>query len=91
VLGPEAAGVTAVLPVVFTSLALVLQPRLGGAVPAAMMSSGLLGLIGFIGALATLGATATAIGSAGALALALAICVAWNLTLIAARSRLWRA
>jgi hypothetical protein len=90
VLGPEAAGIAAVLPVVFVSLALVLQPRIGGAAVAAMMASGLFGLIGFVVALAVLAATATRLGSVAALSLALAICVAWNLSLIVMRHRLGR-
>jgi hypothetical protein len=89
-LGPEAAGVTAVLPVVFVSLALVLQARIGGPAVAAMMASGLFGLIGFVAALAVLAATATRLGSAAALSLALAICVAWNLSMIGARRQLAR-
>jgi len=50
-LGPEAAGAIAVAPMVFASVGLVLQPRVGGAVPAAMMANGLLGLIGLVAAL----------------------------------------
>jgi hypothetical protein len=84
-LGPEAAGTIAVAPMVFASVGLVLQPRVGGAVPAAMMANGLLGLIGLVAALAFLSVSATALGSAAALSLALLICVLWNLLLIGAR------
>jgi hypothetical protein len=55
-----------------------------------MMASGLFGLIGFVVALAVLAATATRLGSVAALSLALAICVAWNLSLIVMRHRLGR-
>src|SRR4051794_34236672 len=84
-LGPEAAGTTAVAPMVFASVGLVLQPRVGGAVPAAMMANGLLGLIGLVAALAFLSLSATALGSSTALSLALLICVLWNLLLVGMR------
>jgi hypothetical protein len=84
-LGPEAAGTTAVAPMVFASVGLVLQPRMGGAVPAAMMANGLLGLIGLVAALAFLSLSATALGSSTALSLALLICVLWNLLLVGMR------
>jgi len=86
-LGPEAAGATAVAPMVFASVGLVLQPRLGGAVPAAMMANGLLGLIGLVAALAFLSISATAFGSPAALLFALLICIVWNLALIGIRRR----
>ena len=84
-LGPEAAGMTAVAPMVFASVGLVLQPRVGGAVPAAMMANGLLGLIGLVVALAFLSLSATTLGSSAALSLALLICVLWNLLLVGVR------
>ena len=70
---------------VFASVGLVLQPRMGGAAPAAMMANGLLGLIGLVAALAFLSVSATALGSSSALSLALLICVLWNLFLVGAR------
>jgi hypothetical protein len=87
-LGPEAAGMTAVAPMVFASVGLVLQPRVGGAVPAAMMANGLLGIIGLVAALAFLSLSATALGSSAALSLALLICVLWNLFLVGMRQLL---
>jgi hypothetical protein len=84
-LGPEVAGMTAVAPMVFASVGLVLQPRVGGAVPAAMMANGLLGLIGLVVALAFLSLGATTLGSSAALSLALLICVLWNLLLVGMR------
>src|SRR5215203_4731784 len=84
-LGPKAAGTIAVAPMVFASVGLVLQPRVGGAVPAAMMANGLLGLIGLVAALAFLSVSATSLGSATALSLALQICVLWNLLLVGMR------
>ena len=87
-LGPEAAGMTAVAPMVFASVGLVLQPRVGGAVPAAMMANGLLGLFGLVAALAFLSLSATALGSSAALSLALVICVLWNLFLVGMRQLL---
>jgi uncharacterized membrane protein (GlpM family) len=84
-LGPRTAGTIAVAPMVFASVGLVLQPRVGGALPAAMMANGLLGLIGLVVALAFLSVSATALGAATSLSLALLICVLWNLLLIGAR------
>jgi hypothetical protein len=84
-LGPEAAGVAAAAPMVFLSVGLVLQPRVGGAVPAAMMANGLIGLLGLVTALAFLALSVAALGSAAALSLALLICVAWNALLIGVR------
>jgi hypothetical protein len=82
--GPAAAEATAAAPMVFASVGLVLQPRLGGAVPAAMTANGLLGLIG-LAALAFLSISATALGPPAALLFALLICVIWNLALIGMR------
>jgi hypothetical protein len=87
-LGPEAAGMTAVAPMVFASVGLVLQPRVGGAVPGAMMANGLLGLIGLVAALAFLSLSATALGSTATLSLSLLICVLWNLFLVGVRQLL---
>jgi hypothetical protein len=77
-LGPGAAGVAALAPVVLTSLALLLHPRIGGPGAAAVLANALPGLIGNAVALVFLNRTAASLGSAPALALALAICVAWN-------------
>jgi hypothetical protein len=84
-LGPEAAGIIAVFPMVFVSIAVLLQPRLGGAIPAAIMANGLIGLIGLVTALSFLSVAPMMIGSVAALTVALVICVLWNLGLVGMR------
>jgi hypothetical protein len=79
--GPEVSGAIALFPVVFTSMMLILHPRIGGPPTAAVIANGGWGLIGLTVAIAVLYATAQPFGSAIALSLALAICVSWNLGL----------
>jgi len=79
--GPSVSGMIALFPVVFTSMMLILHPRIGGRATAAVIANGGWGLIGFGLAIAVLQVTATSFGSAIALALALVICVTWNLGL----------
>ena len=45
--GPNVSGIIALFPVVFTSLMLILHPRIGGPATAAVMANSLWGLIGF--------------------------------------------
>lgn len=80
-IGPTGSGILALYPVVFTSLILILHPRIGGRPTAAVMANGGWGLMGFGIAVAVLQVTATRFGSVVALSLALATCVAWNLGL----------
>jgi hypothetical protein len=77
-LGPRAAGLAALAPVVTTSVAVLLYPRLGGAGAAAVLVNMLVGMLGNTVALAALALTAVALGSTPALLLALAISLAWN-------------
>jgi hypothetical protein len=77
-LGPLAAGVAALAPVVTTSLAILLYPRLGGAGAAAVLANMLPGMLGNSVAVVALCLTAVPLGSTLALLLGLAICVAWN-------------
>jgi hypothetical protein len=79
--GPKISGIVALYPVVFTSLMLILHPRVGGPSTSAVIANGGWGLIGFGIAVATLPVTAPRFGSAIALSLALATCVMWNLGL----------
>ena len=81
-LGPAATGFFAVYPVVFTSLIVILHPRIGGPATAATLVNGLRGLVGFAGALSTLHLMAATFGSAIALAAALAVSVGWNTALL---------
>jgi hypothetical protein len=79
--GPSVSGTIALFPVVFTSMMLILHPRIGGPPTAAVIANGGWGLIGFGIALAVLHVSALRFGSAIALSLALATCVSWNLGL----------
>jgi hypothetical protein len=90
-LGPAAAGLFAVYPIVFTSLVAILHPRIGGPATAAMLVNGLRGLIGFAGAVSMLHFGTAAWGSAAGLSAALMVSIGWNLSLIAlTRSRAHR-
>jgi hypothetical protein len=80
-LGPAAAGTLAVFPVVFSSLVMIIQPRIGGPATAALFANTLSGLIGFVLALIVLHLTAVPLGTAVALVLALATSISWNLML----------
>jgi len=79
--GPTISGIIALFPVVFTSMMLILHPRIGGPPTAAVMANGGWGLIGFAIAIAVMHVAALRFGSAAALSLALATCVSWNLGL----------
>ena len=81
-IGPRAAGIAALLPVVLTSLALILHPRIGGPATAAVMASGMPGMAGFTVGIAVLHLTVVPLGSAAALILGLVVCVAWNTGLL---------
>src|SRR6516165_4004946 len=79
---PLRASLVAILfPIVFTSLMLILHPRIGGRATAAVIANGAWGLMGFGLAIAVLHVGALHFGSAIALSLALATCVIWNLML----------
>lgn len=79
--GPVVSGTIALFPVVFTSMMLILHPRIGGRPTAAVIANGGWGLLGFGVAVAVLHLAALPFGSAMALSLALATCVSWNLGL----------
>ncbi len=80
-IGPTGSGILALYPIVFTSLMLILHPRIGGPPTAAVIANGGWGLMGFGIAIALMHVTALRFGSAIALSLALATCLAWNLGL----------
>lgn len=86
-LGPMAAGIAATVPIVMTSLALILQPRMGGPATALVLANGLPGMIGMGLALIVLHASVSAMGAALALSLAFTVCVSWNAGLIGLRRR----
>ncbi len=85
VIGPQAAGLVALTPMGFTSMALVVHPRLGGATSAAIFANALPGMIGFAGALFTVHATVVPLGVWSGFGAGLAVGVAWNATLVAVR------
>ena len=79
--GPTVSGITALFPIVFTSLMLILHPRIGGPATAAVIANGAWGLMGFGLAIAVLHVGALHLGSAIGLSLALSTCILWNLAL----------
>jgi hypothetical protein len=79
--GLGVSGTIALFPVVFTSMMLILHPRIGGPATAAVLANSGWGLIGLGIAIAVLHLAAPRFGSAVGLSLALATCVSWNLGL----------
>ena len=79
--GPTVSGIIALFPVVFTSMMLILHPRIGGPATAAVLANSGWGLMGLGLAIAVLHVAALRFGSAVGLGLALATCVSWNLGL----------
>jgi hypothetical protein len=79
--GPRISGMIALFPVVFTSMMLILHPRIGGPPTAAVLANSAWGLIGLGIAIAVLHVAALQFGSVIGLSLALATCVGWNLGL----------
>jgi len=80
-IGPELSGTIALIPIVLTSMMLILHPRIGGPATAALMANGGWGLMGFGLSFVVLHIAALRFGSAVALGLALATCLGWNLGL----------
>ncbi len=79
--GPRISGIIALFPVVFTSMMLILHPRIGGPATAAVLANSAWGLMGFGLGVAVLQVGASQFGSAIGLSLGLATCVSWNLVL----------
>jgi hypothetical protein len=79
--GPKVSGMIALFPIVFTSMMLILHPRIGGPPTAAVLANSAWGLIGLGIAIAVLHVAALQFGSAVGLSLALATCIGWNLCL----------
>jgi hypothetical protein len=86
-LGPFGSGMLAVFPIVLTSIILILHPRVGARATAAVIANTISGLVGFAIALGVLHLSAVALGVWAAFAVALAICMGWNLMVLAARQR----
>ncbi len=79
--GPTTTGILATAPMVMTSMALILQPRVGGKASAAVIANGLTGLVGFGVSLLVLHAAALAFGNAIGLVLWILSSMGWNLCL----------
>lgn len=79
--GPKVSGTIALFPAAYSSMMLILHPRIGGPPTAAVIANGGRGMVGFGIAIAVLHVAAVPLGSAIALGLALATCVCWNLGL----------
>jgi hypothetical protein len=79
--GPVISGTIALFPVVFSSMMVILHPRIGGPPTAAVIANSGWGLLGFGAAIAVLHTAALHFGSAPALILALMTAVSWNLGL----------
>lgn len=88
--GPRAAGLLAVFPISTTCTILILHPRIGGPASAAVIANGLWGLFGIGLGLFALASTVLTWGLPLALGLALAIPVAWNLSVWRIHRRLGR-
>jgi hypothetical protein len=79
--GPTISGMLALFPVVFSSMMLILHPRIGGPATAAVVANSGWGLLGFGAGIAVLHVAALRFGSTLGLSLALLSCVSWNLVL----------
>lgn len=79
--GPRISGIIALYPVVFSSIMVILHPRIGGPPTAAVLANSAWGLLGFGMAIAAMHVAVVKFGLVIGLSLALATCVVWNLTL----------
>ncbi len=82
-IGGNWSGLFATFPVVLSTLVIFLHPRIGGPATAAIIASGMLGLMGFGAGLGTAHVLAALAGKWTALAAGLAVCIGWNLALVA--------
>ncbi|WP_137042810.1 hypothetical protein [Pseudolabrys sp. FHR47] len=78
-IGPAASGNLAVFPIVLSSIAIILHPRVGGRATATVLAHSAVGLGGFGLAMLALHLTAEPLGSVWAMGLTLAVSVAVNL------------
>ncbi|MCC5979129.1 MAG: hypothetical protein JJU21_13785 [Salinarimonas sp.] len=76
--GPSVAGVLAILPLVLSSLVIILHPRIGGASTGQVMLNGFPGLMGFGIAVGSVSVAAIPFGSVIALTGGLVAAVIWN-------------
>jgi hypothetical protein len=79
--GPAISGILVMFPVVFSSMMLILHPRIGGPATAAVIANGVWGLMGFGLGVVMVAIGVSRFGAPIGLSLGLATCVAWNLGL----------
>ena len=91
VLGPRAAGLTALVPVIWISVAVILAVRAGGEMCASVLANGVPAMVGFAIAFAVIHLTVVPLRWPTSLSIALAITVGWNLLLTVVRPLLARA
>lgn len=82
---PEVTGILSVVPILMTSLVLVLHPRVGGPATAALLAHTLGGLVGMVIGFAAVHLAIPNLGLWPALGLGLTITVTWNISLIGLR------
>lgn len=82
---PSMTGILSVLPILMTSLVLVLHPRIGGPATASLLAHTLGGLVGMVLGFTLVNLTIHRLGAAVALAGGLAVAIGWNLLLILIR------
>lgn len=82
---PQITGILSVLPVIMTSLTIILHPRIGGPATAALFAHTLGGLVGMVLAFALINLAILKVGAIPALAAGLAVTLLWNLLLIGLR------
>jgi hypothetical protein len=82
-IGAQWSGFFATFPVVLSTLVLFVQPRIGGPATAAIIGSGVLGLMGFGVALGLAHVLVPSLGRWTGLAIGLLVCILWNLALVA--------
>lgn len=78
-------GILSIVPIVMTSIIIILQPRVGGAATAALLGHTLSGMYGMVLAFAAMNMTLYSLGVFPALALGLVVAISWNLILITVR------
>jgi hypothetical protein len=88
--GPGAAGLVALAPIGFSSMAIVLHGRLGGRASAAVYANAMPGMVGFGIVVLVVHLAVERLGSWPGLGLALATSLAWNAGLIIAKTRFVR-
>lgn len=82
---PQLTGVLSVFPIIMTSLAIILQPRIGGPATAALFAHTLGGLVGMVIAFVVVNLTIYEFGAALSLSLGLGVTFIWNILLVVGR------